>query len=1415
MAEERERSRQLEESLAALVLARDAPKEESKESTEAERNSGRDYHQQQQQKEEEKEEMESASATWEREFTPMELMQIMLDANRVAPPVLEGLTEKQIKKFIKGYEDYLTLLPEGATPRKMQRGISAADKNLLLAKFKVSEAEWTRLSYEEVIKMICKKLNAPTDDLAYARLKAVPCLRANTYEMIQQLEEDFRYAILFNGEEHPLQERVLRELFVEKIGLEKLRKMVEIGKPQTVQEALDRLRDKSEELIRADLISKGSLAVSDFKIECNYCHKLGHKAAECRKKEADSKTKTSTLGGALKVAEETSQYPTCAYCKKKGHKETECKKKTVVCLKCKGLGHYANECGQQARVLTINVGDSQSSTDGLIRRTLVINGGLSVSALMDTGSLYTLMSATFYEENISMLPALTEFEGQMGTAKLGSSMSIRGRMVIEAMLCLEAYQVDFRKCAVLVVEGLADDFIIGLKDLESKELFQYMENVVKMELSTECDEDNLEQEIFLSVNLVQPITEQQEVEMIDAKFPMLEDLSRLVKTMIPKVFSPLDEEGIKVPAIHLQTKEGHGPILQPSRYVSPDLREQCVTELDKLVQQGRLIKVSTAPRGASALVLVVKPGRTLRLAVDYRELNKVLMMPGGTLLNYEELFPYLRGKQYYAKLDNVQGFHQLRLTEEASWLTVINTPAGLYRWQFLPFGIASAPIIYQQCMESILDGLNKKVCVVFIDDTIVYGDSAEEFLHNLECVLDRLAKFNVKLKAAKCKFGVQKVDFVGHVFSKEGYGMSEERKQSILALPRPQNLKQLRGVLGVFNFFRDFVPNMSALLLPLTSLTKGHEVKTKSHKVPIPWSETLQQQWEAIKLAVSQAHMLGMLEPEGDIYVSTDASQLGVGGMLVQKQRSKDVVICFVSCKFSETAQRWSTIVQECYALVYVVVNLRSLLLGRRFTILTDHRNLLFLMTSQIPKLVRMRLLLLEYDFVIQHIPGVDNVVPDLLSRVNTLTAATDSPREIFLSFHNFIVGHVGRAKTAARIREAGLQWPSINEDVALWVSECPACQKCKSQRPTLNPGPPHTLATRGVMQCIMMDAIGPLPEDAAGNKHILVVIDAFSKFVQLFPCPDVSAMSYLRVAIMHVGLFGLMTELRTDGGSQFTSQLAKDLASWFSFAHVVIAAYHPQANGLVERRNAEIIKHLRIIVMERRVLEEWSLLLPMVQRILNSIVDSSLGTSPARLIFGPDMPIHDNLTVVESGILVTDYVQRLNEQLQLVHGIARQTLDARDEAHRRRQTALDKDKPVKLGPGDYVLLVYPERPPHKLAPVLRGPYIVLEAQRDDLITISNLISNRISTVHISRLRVFHAPSNVNPAELVQWAATDTGELRVQEILNHSGNPRKKSSLKFLIRWEDPEEEDSWEPWSTVRDIAALDAYEIHKGLKF
>lgn len=867
------------------------------------------------------------------------------------------------------------------------------------------------------------------------------------------------------------------------------------------------------------------------------------------------------------------------------------------------------------------------------------------------------------------------------------------------------------------------------------------------------------------------------------------------------LFEELPPYPADVPGMPIELLPGTAPKSHAPRRVSPAMQQIISEEVAELQRLG--IVAPSSSQFASPVVLVRKKDGGRRMCVDYRAVNACTVPLRFPIPNARALLERVAGNAVFATLDLRSGFHQIPLDPAARPLTAFVTPDGLFEFTRVPFGLRNAPPFFQQTMTTVLSGIAGRGCEVFIDDIVVCGRDATEFLRNLRAVFDRLRAHGLRLKGAKCRFGMGKIEYLGHTVSGEGVELSASRRQAIAGIKPPRNVGQLRAFLGLANYFRGFVKGYAMLAKPLTSLC--------SARVKFVWGSNEQVAFEALKAEIIAAPLLHHLDYDKEVVLRTDASTVGVGGLLLQRAADgTEEPVCFVSKAFSPAETRWSTIEQEAFAIFFGITSLSHHLLGHRFLVETDHRNLVFMDKATAPKIVRWRLRLQEYDFEVRHIAGKDNPVADGLSRCLVLQHVDEIKQA-----HNAVVGHRGVRKTLDALHALGYDWPGMSGDVEEFVRSCPTCQKVRLGQGSFAAAI-RTTAVTEPFEVVAIDAVGPLPEDSVGNKYILVAVDAFTRFAELVPAPDTSAQQAAR-ALLHIfGRYGAPRFLRSDQGSQFTAGVIAEFCARVGTEQQLTVPYRPESNGIVERANSEVMKHLRGIVMDRRVAASWSEWLPLVQRVLNATPHLATGVPPARMLFGDAVHLDRGLLLPfrdapDAGELaVENYVQRLTAAQR---DILRASREHQDRVVGQR-LAKSPQEPTTFQPGDYVLASYPGRPPNKLAPRWRGPLVVVEANGNTY-RCQDLLSQKLVNFHATRLKRYDMAQTEEPAAV---AAVDADEFVVEAIVAHRGPRRncRRADLEFRVRWAGYQpDEDTWLPYREVADLAALDAYAaIHPELR-
>ena len=294
---------------------------------------------------------------------------------------------------------------------------------------------------------------------------------------------------------------------------------------------------------------------------------------------------------------------------------------------------------------------------------------------------------------------------------------------------------------------------------------------------------------------------------------------------------------------------------------------------------------------AAPVVPVIKRDGNVRLCGDYKlTINSVAKNEVYPLPIIEELFASVSGGKVFSKLDLSHAYLQLQLDESSQEYVTINTHRGLYRYTRLPFGVASAPAIFQRTMETLLKGL--PMVVAYLDDILVAGKTEQEHLTNLAQVLERLDSAGMKLKKEKCAFCLPQVEYLGHIISAEGLCPAVSKVKAIKEAPKPSSLSKLKSFLGLVNYYAKFLPDSATILVPLYKLLRNSE--------PWRWDKEQQVAFEKIKEMLIAPNLLVHFDENKPLMLSCDASPYGVGAVLSHLMDSQsDKPIAYVSRSLS------------------------------------------------------------------------------------------------------------------------------------------------------------------------------------------------------------------------------------------------------------------------------------------------------------------------------------------------------------------------------------------------------------------------------------------------------------------------------------------------------------------------------------
>ena len=415
------------------------------------------------------------------------------------------------------------------------------------------------------------------------------------------------------------------------------------------------------------------------------------------------------------------------------------------------------------------------------------------------------------------------------------------------------------------------------------------------------------------------------------------------------------------------------PIKCPPRRIAPARREEMQRTVNELAAQG-VIERSDSP-WSSAVVLVKKKDGTQRFCVDYRALNDVTVKDSYPLPRIDDTLDALVGARWFSTLDLKSGYHQVEMAEEDKPKTAFSFGQGLWQFNVMPFGLCNAPSCFERLMERVLDGLQWKTALVYIDDVIVYGSTFEEELERLEEVLRRLRGAHLKLSPKKCVLFQREVPFLGHVVGRDGVRTDPEKVAVVEKWPVPTNVAEVRSYLGLCTYYRRFVPGFASVAAPLHRLTKKG--------VGFVWDEACQAAFSGLKEALVKAPVLPYPDPKLPYLLDTDASAEGVGAVLSQVKDGAERVVAYYSAKFSKPERNYCVTRKELLAVLKRVEHFHPYLYGAEFTIRTDHAALQWLKTLKVPEgqLARWLGRLEQYNYRIIHRPGRVHCNADSLSR--------------------------------------------------------------------------------------------------------------------------------------------------------------------------------------------------------------------------------------------------------------------------------------------------------------------------------------------------------------------------------------------------------------------------------------------------
>jgi hypothetical protein len=551
----------------------------------------------------------------------------------------------------------------------------------------------------------------------------------------------------------------------------------------------------------------------------------------------------------------------------------------------------------------------------------------------------------------------------------------------------------------------------------------------------------------------------------------------------------------------------------------------------------------------------------------------------------------------------------------------------------------------------------------------------------------------------------------------------------------------------------------------------------------------------------------------------------------------KELPVRFLSKSLQGGQLKWKIYDKEGLAIFWAIKELEYLLRDIHFILKTDHANLTYINSAPNDRVYRWKLTFQEFDFDIEHTPKEQNIVADYLSRfmvhevpagdqIEYMTLSeiqyVDVPTERWNTIkrvHNSTVGHHGVEMTIKKLltmkpHPATYQeWPEIRTHVRAFVRHCPCCQKMSQLKFAIQTNP-FTVSTYYPGEIISMDSLTGLPSTPDGETCVIVIIDNFTRFVELYPRKSTTEDEAVSALLHHIGRYGVPAKIITDNGGQFVAEpIITKLYSALNIEHVRTIAYSKEENSIVERSNKEILRHLKALVYDSKTINAWKAYLPIVQRIMNATVHSALGVAPATLLHGGVLDLNRGLFTALPKINESQ-TQPLGEYVQKLIASERWLLDLsqlhQDRVNAENVVKRQKGEPTIFPINSYVLAMYPmtrmgRRSKSKLHTPLKGPFRVT-AFEGDRYTVYNEVNKEEYVYHVTQLKPFiHDPRKVNPFDV---ALHDSQEYMVERIVSHTGTLRDRHNLRFEVKWLGFDDtENTFEPYHELRHNEHLHTY--------
>lgn len=803
-------------------------------------------------------------------------------------------------------------------------------------------------------------------------------------------------------------------------------------------------------------------------------------------------------------------------------------------------------------------------------------------------------------------------------------------------------------------------------------------------------------------------------------------------------------------------------IPESARRVGPE-KTKVIKDTVKQLLDWKVISPSNSPV-SYPLVVVMQNGKW-RMCVDYRRLNEATEADRYPMQRIDSVFDSLHGMLFFSVMDAIRGYHNIPIDELDKWKTAFICAEGLFHWNFMPFGLKTAPAVFQRLIDKIMGYLRGRSAMAYIDDIILFTKTLLQHCQDLDTLLKAITKSGLRLSPDKCHFGYQNLGLLGRIVGREGLRIDRHRAQAVIDLPIPTTMEQLYHVNGLFGHYRMFIFNYAKIAAPLTAATAGNEFRNPAGKLSgewktkrVNWTKECQQSFDKLKEIISNPPVLAFPDLSLRCYVYVDASKNAFAFAIHQRFPKEKPVYTSFATEPEKIISEWVDAIKRDNLFGKIYDNLDS---NPDFQI--NGQGLLLVNSSEGKRICVPR-------------TRVHNICRDC---------------------HD-AVGHPGFARSWHLMKQSWYR-PKLYGALQSYIANCPECLRNKvSRRPKEGEMPEKTQIEPIAFNTIAMDFVTALPSDK-GMDTILTVVDLWTKAVILIPCTEkYTAASVASLFVQHVLRQGFLPkQFVTDRDKVFLSHFWQALTEQMQITTSFTSPYHAQSDP-AERYNQTVETALRAFTADR---PSWVDSLLWVEVAMNSLKSDATGFTPWQLLYnnatGPFTEIHNSI------VKQSNQVDDVDDLLIMARERIAEAKDAVAKAHRAAKHYYDKrHSPLRqYAVGDWAFIRLDLRPLRiidstKLTSPKLGPFKVIESHKRSVkldLPANMKIHPTFSVQHLE-----HSPSPDSdpfgrelrppPTEVIE--GTDAFE--VERLLAKRLFGRNKF-IQYKVKWVGyPDSESTW-----------------------